>query len=92
MMSQFPCLNLTRCTLFMQICSRFIYLASICTFSDRVCNFSSNIVLYRDIDSIIESIDTSLDGQISYMELENGLRIARCVSSCLLLQQSLKGL
>jgi len=36
-----------------------------------------NIFLYRDIDSIIEILDTIHDGQISYMELGNWTRIAR---------------
>jgi len=36
-----------------------------------------NSLVYRDIDSYIEIFDTSLDGHISYMELENGMRIAR---------------
>ena len=48
--------------------------------------------LMEDIDSIIEIIDTNNDGQISYMELDNWPRIARCVRLCLLLQQSLNGL
>ena len=75
----------------MQICSKFIYL--VCVLSKtRSVIFSSNNILYRDIDSIIEGIDTSHDGHISYMELENGMRNAGCVSSCLLHQQSIKGL
>jgi len=36
-----------------------------------------NSLVYRDIDSYIDTIDVSHDGQISYMEVENNIRIVR---------------
>ena len=39
--------------------------------------FFSNILVYRDIDTYIKIIDLNADGQMSYKEMENGLKSLR---------------
>ena len=37
----------------------------------------SNILVYRDVDTYIKIIDSNADGQMSYTEMENGLKDLR---------------
>ena len=37
----------------------------------------SNILVYRDVDTYIKIIDSNADGQMSYTEMENGLKSLR---------------